>query len=162
MQKNMKTVENCKKLLGDNISKIRKVKKMSQTEFAELVCVNRSYLSGLEKGMKNPSITMLFRIAGKLQISVKQLLTDYTFNEYAEIFEEISKNGPAVLEESLNYQLFGKLRRENNLLQEKLAEQTGLSRNHISGIERGIYRPTLMTLAKMAMILGCDITDFFR
>jgi transcriptional regulator with XRE-family HTH domain len=53
------------------------------------------------------------------------------------------------------------LRRRRDLTQEQLAEATHLSANYISGIERGLYSPSLTTLAVLADALGVEIKDLF-
>lgn len=46
-----------------------------------------------------------------------------------------------------------KLREDQHLSQEGLAEITGLHRTYISGIERGIRNPTLVIITKFAKAL---------
>lgn len=45
-------------------------------------------------------------------------------------------------------------RKAKGLTQEELSEQIGISKNHVSGIERGIYLPTTATIVKICNILG--------
>lgn len=52
------------------------------------------------------------------------------------------------------------LRESQNLTQEKLAYEGGLkSKGHLSGIEKGLVRPTLQTLAILAERLEVDLLD---
>jgi len=51
------------KKVGENISKLRKAKKLSQGELAKILGVNRSYISTLENGSRNPSVETLQKIA---------------------------------------------------------------------------------------------------
>ena len=53
------------------------------------------------------------------------------------------------------------LRLEQGLSQEKLAEYTNLSREHISCIERGKHLITIETLYKIAQYFETDIKNFF-
>jgi transcriptional regulator with XRE-family HTH domain len=53
------------------------------------------------------------------------------------------------------------LRRERDLTQEQLAEAAHLSVNYISGVERGLYSPSLIALAAMAKALRVEIRDLF-
>ncbi len=53
------------------------------------------------------------------------------------------------------------LRRERDLTQEQLAEAAHLSVNYVSGVERGLYSPSLTTLAALANALGVEIKDLF-
>lgn len=45
-------------------------------------------------------------------------------------------------------------RKAKGLTQEELSEQIGISKNHLSGIERGVYLPTVSTIIKICNILG--------
>ncbi len=54
-----------------------------------------------------------------------------------------------------------KLRLEKDISQEKLAEFVGMSREHISCIERGKNLPTVETLYKLAEYFETDIKTFF-
>jgi transcriptional regulator with XRE-family HTH domain len=63
-----------------------------------------------------------------------------------------------------NYnELFGyavkSIRKEKSLSQEKLAELSGLSRAHISRIERFLYNPKLDTLFKVSNGLGIKLSE---
>lgn len=52
------------------------------------------------------------------------------------------------------------LRHDMGLTQEKLAYEAGLkSKGHLSGIENGLVRPTLETLALLAERLDVDLLD---
>lgn len=54
------------------------------------------------------------------------------------------------------------LRIENNLSQEKLAECVGMSREHISCIERGKNLISIDSLYKIASFFKINIKDFFE
>ena len=54
-----------------------------------------------------------------------------------------------------------KYRNKKNLSQEKLAEYSNMSREHISCIERGKNLPTVETLYNLAAYFEIDIKDFF-
>ncbi len=54
------------------------------------------------------------------------------------------------------------LRLENNLSQEKMAELVGLSREHISCLERGKNLITIDTLYKISSYFNINIKDFFE
>jgi transcriptional regulator with XRE-family HTH domain len=49
-------------------------------------------------------------------------------------------------------------RLKRSLSQEALAELSGLSRNYVSSIERGMVSPSLGTLEKLAKALGLSLT----
>lgn len=53
------------------------------------------------------------------------------------------------------------LRKRRNLSQAELADASGLSRNTLSLLERGLTSPTVSTLKRIAVALGIDINAFF-
>lgn len=55
-----------------------------------------------------------------------------------------------------------KIRKEQGLSQEELAFECDLHRTYISGIERGVRNPTIVTLDKIARVLKISIQDFFN
>lgn len=53
------------------------------------------------------------------------------------------------------------LRQRQNFSQQELADASGLSRNTLSLLERGLTSPTVTTLQKIAEVLQIEISDFF-
>jgi transcriptional regulator with XRE-family HTH domain len=49
-----------------------------------------------------------------------------------------------------------RLRKEKGLSQEQLAFETGLHRTYISGVERAVRNPTVLSIEKIAMALGVE------
>lgn len=62
-------------LLGKNVRREREAKGLSQEELAFRAGMKRSYLSDLERGVRNPSVRVLGRLAEALSIPEAQLLT---------------------------------------------------------------------------------------
>ena len=62
------------KRLGDNIKKIRTRKGMSQGDICRALDMDRGYMSAIENGKKNITISQLERLAQALGISVDKLL----------------------------------------------------------------------------------------
>ncbi len=62
------------KKLGDNIKKIRTQKKMSQGDICRALDMDRGYMSAIENGKKNITISQLERLAQALGVSVDKLL----------------------------------------------------------------------------------------
>ena len=54
-----------------------------------------------------------------------------------------------------------KLRRNNDITQEELAEKIGMSSNFISQLERGINAPSFDVLAKLAEVFQVPVKDLF-
>ena len=46
--------------------------------------------------------------------------------------------------------------------QERLAEEAGMHRTYVGGIERGERNPTLLNIAKLARALGVPITALLK
>lgn len=63
-------------------------------------------------------------------------------------------------------QCFGKnlkkIRIEQNMSQEKLAELANLHRTYISFLERGLRNPSLKIIEKLAEVLNVPFADFFK
>ena len=61
-------------LLGLNVRKYRKLRGMTQEELGLETEMERSYVSDLERGTRNPSVRALGRLADALQIEPHVLL----------------------------------------------------------------------------------------
>jgi len=62
------------KKLGQNIKQIRLRRKMSQGDICRALDMDRSYMSAIENGKKNITISQLERLAQALGVSVDKLL----------------------------------------------------------------------------------------
>src|SRR5260370_31589109 len=66
-----------RKLVGRNFARLRREKQFTQERFAEVSGVTQQYVSGLERGQRNPTIVTLYHIATALGVShVDLLLSD--------------------------------------------------------------------------------------
>ena len=63
-------------LLGRNVRKEREARGLAQEQLAFEAGMKRSYLSELERGLRNPSVRALGRLAEALSISPSTLLRD--------------------------------------------------------------------------------------
>lgn len=63
-----------RELVGKNVQRIRLKKGLTQERFAELSGFSQQYLSGLEKGKRNPTIITVYEIAVALGVSHLELL----------------------------------------------------------------------------------------
>ncbi|MDP3460071.1 MAG: helix-turn-helix transcriptional regulator [Hyphomonas sp.] len=59
-----------------NLRKYRKERGLSQEELADEAGLHRTYISGVERGVRNPSVLVLEKIARPLNIPVWKLLYD--------------------------------------------------------------------------------------
>ena len=64
------------RILGANIRRIRKTKKIPQIELCVHVGIDRSYLSAIENGHKNPSIAVLYAIADAMEVDIVDILKE--------------------------------------------------------------------------------------
>ena len=62
-------------LVGANIRRFRHAAGLSQEELAHRARIDRSYVSGLERGVRNPSVLILQDLAAVLGIHAADLLT---------------------------------------------------------------------------------------
>lgn len=60
--------------VGRNLSKFRKDKGLTQEELAFDCELDRTYISGIERGVRNPTILILQKIASALKIAPSKLL----------------------------------------------------------------------------------------
>jgi transcriptional regulator with XRE-family HTH domain len=62
------------KKLGGNLKKLRLKKSLSQGDLADKLEVDRAYISNIENGRMNPTLSTLEKIAKALGISSSELL----------------------------------------------------------------------------------------
>ena len=58
---------------GRNLARIRAEKSLSQDTLAEKADLDRTYVSGIERGVRNPGIKSVLRLARALGVSVGDL-----------------------------------------------------------------------------------------
>jgi transcriptional regulator with XRE-family HTH domain len=61
---------------GNAIKKIRQHKKLTQVDLAKRLKTASSYISAIENGQKEPSLTLIKRIAKALSVPVELLIFD--------------------------------------------------------------------------------------
>ena len=59
-----------------NLKKLRIISKLSQTQLAHKAGISQCHLSSLERGVKQPTLPVLKRLAAALDISVAELIDD--------------------------------------------------------------------------------------
>ncbi|MCC6787806.1 MAG: helix-turn-helix transcriptional regulator [Hyphomonadaceae bacterium] len=65
-----------KALVGANIRKLRVRRKLSQEQLAHDSEIDLTYLGGIERGKRNPSLLVLVRIADQLGVHPSRLLAE--------------------------------------------------------------------------------------
>lgn len=66
--------------LGEEIRKRRQGKNISQEALAEIADFDRTYISLLERGARNPSFTNLCRVAAALNVTPSELLKGISYD----------------------------------------------------------------------------------
>jgi len=62
-----------RKRLGSNLKRLRKEKGWSQEEFADRAGIHRTYVSDIERAARNPTITIVEKLAKPLKVSASAL-----------------------------------------------------------------------------------------
>jgi transcriptional regulator with XRE-family HTH domain len=62
------------KRLGARIRHLRRERGLSQEALADAAGIGRSYMSGIERGVRNCSTLHLYRLAGALRVRASRLL----------------------------------------------------------------------------------------
>ena len=63
-----------RKLVGRNVQAIRQRNGLTQEQLAEVSGFSQQYISGLEKGRRNPTIVTIYEIASALGVSHMDLV----------------------------------------------------------------------------------------
>lgn len=66
---------NIKKSFGVRLQSIRKQQGLSQEKLAELSGLHRTYISSLERGCRNPTLTTLYAVAKALNVDITYLIS---------------------------------------------------------------------------------------
>ncbi|HEY4513431.1 MAG TPA: helix-turn-helix transcriptional regulator [Candidatus Paceibacterota bacterium] len=65
---------NNSKKLGQNMKRIRLSKQMTQGDICRKLGVDRAYISNVESGNKNPTLSTITKLAKALGVSVEDLV----------------------------------------------------------------------------------------
>lgn len=75
--------------LGKRISELRKQRKLSQSQLAELANVTDSYISHIETGRKKASLESLVKIAAALDVTLDRILLGNQPNDLKNYLPEL-------------------------------------------------------------------------
>ena len=73
-------MEDIRQILATNLRLARQGLGMSQEDLASAARIDRTYVSGIERGVRNPTITVLARFADALKTTAAELLTKGAFH----------------------------------------------------------------------------------
>jgi transcriptional regulator with XRE-family HTH domain len=68
--------EDVRRLVGSNVKRLRVAAGITQAELADLVGVDRAYISGLEQGNRNATIVSLWHVAQALDAPIRSLFDE--------------------------------------------------------------------------------------
>ena len=90
-----------RKIIGNNVLNARKIRNLSQEQFAEMIGIEPSALSKIENGIQVPGVDLAFKIADFFNVTVEFLYyetnfsgnikTDQEFNEFTEHLQRLTK-----------------------------------------------------------------------
>jgi transcriptional regulator with XRE-family HTH domain len=63
-------------ILGKNVRRLRQQRAMTQEQLAFDAEIDLTYLGGIERGKRNPSLLVMVRIAEALSVSLLKLLNE--------------------------------------------------------------------------------------
>lgn len=63
-------------IFGRNVRKVRQLRRMTQERLAFEAGIDLTYVGGIERGKRNPSLVVMARIADALSIQLPKLLQD--------------------------------------------------------------------------------------
>jgi transcriptional regulator with XRE-family HTH domain len=66
--------EDVRRMVGRNVRRLRIAAGLSQAELAERMGVDRAYVSGVERGVRNPKVLIVGRLAKALDVDPPVLL----------------------------------------------------------------------------------------
>jgi len=76
IERMMRSMRNRDRILlafGRNVARIRNQKGLSQDKLAEKADLDRTFVSGIERGVRNPGIKSVLRIARALGVALDEL-----------------------------------------------------------------------------------------
>lgn len=143
-------------IIGSRLKKVRNQKRLSLDRVAELTGVSKGMLAQIEKGISNPTVTVLWKIATGLNVSFS-----YFMEEHEEKLQVVSKTAINFLQEE-----DGKMRvyplfpyDENRKFEVFTIElDSGCSHQsdaHAQSVEENI----IMIKGKMSLIVGDSAID---
>jgi transcriptional regulator with XRE-family HTH domain len=63
-------------MLGENVRRLRLASGISQAKLAERMGVDRAYISGLEKGERNPTVLTVWHLSKALKVAMREFFEE--------------------------------------------------------------------------------------
>lgn len=63
-------------LFGETIRELRQNKNIAQEKLAYLAGIDRTYMSAIERGLKNPSLKIIFQLADGLEMNASEIIEE--------------------------------------------------------------------------------------
>lgn len=82
-----------REIIGWNLRRLRRERGVTQEDFATDSGFDRGYVSGVERGVRNPSATVLARLASSLDVDVIELVDRDKANAFAVTKHGSGSNG---------------------------------------------------------------------
>lgn len=73
-----------RKRIGWNLRRLRKERDITQEDFATDSGIDRGYISGVERGVRNPSVLVLVRITEAIGVDIAELFDVEKAEEFSE------------------------------------------------------------------------------
>ena len=68
---------NAQQVFGEVVRRLRQERKLSQEALADEAGLHRTYISLLERGLRNPSLTVIQQLADGLKITTSELVSAF-------------------------------------------------------------------------------------
>ncbi|MGM4967698.1 helix-turn-helix domain-containing protein [Tardiphaga sp. 1201_B9_N1_1] len=68
--------DDVRRMVGDNVKRLRLAAELSQAELANRMGVDRAYVSGLEQGQRNPTVISLWHVAQALEVPIRDFFEE--------------------------------------------------------------------------------------
>ena len=65
-----------RKQFGERVRKLREARSWSQEELADQAGLHRTYISSVERGVRNPTITVIYKISEALGVSLAVMMEE--------------------------------------------------------------------------------------
>ena len=63
------------KAFGENLKRLRKQRRLTQESLGELTGINYKYIGEIERGEKNPTAVIIYKISKALQVPVSEIFS---------------------------------------------------------------------------------------